>query len=119
MSMIGNFRRLPADDLGRLMAHPLQILDYLDAEEPIDEFGPFATLDVDKAWHAIHFLLTGTPWSGPAPWNFVVAGGTEVGDVDVGYGPVRGFTSAQVREISAALHSLPPGDFSSRFDAKA
>jgi hypothetical protein len=117
--MIGNFRRLPDSDLDRLLAQPEQVFEYLEAEEPPDDFGPFATLDVDKAWHAIHFLLTGTPWEGPFPWNFVVAGGVEIGDVDVGYGPARGFTSVEVREIATALGSLSPESFSSRFNSKA
>ena len=119
MSMIGNFRRLPELDLARLLADPELIGDYLGDEEPPEGFGPFADLDVDKAWHGIHFLLTGTPWAGEAPWNFIACGGTEIGDVDVGYGPARGFTSAQVREIASALVSMPPERLATRFDPKA
>lgn len=119
MSMIGNFRRLPEADLARLLADPEQIAEYLEDEEPPEGFGPCANLDVDKAWHGIHFLLTGTPWAGEAPWNFVASGGTEIGDVDVGYGPARGFTSSEVKAIAKALGSVPPEQLASRFDPKA
>jgi hypothetical protein len=119
MSMIGNFRRLPDADLARLLAAPEEIADYLADEEPPEGFGSCANLDVDKAWHGIHFLLTGTPWAGDAPWNFIAAGGAEIGDVDVGYGPARGFTSSEVKEIARALASLPPEQLASRFDPKA
>jgi hypothetical protein len=119
MSMIGNFRRLPEADLARLLADPDQIADYLGEEEPPEGFGPFADLDVDKAWHGIHFLLTGTPWAGAIPWNFVVGGGTEIGDVDVGYGPARGFKRSEVQAIAQALESLSPDQLAQRFDGKA
>jgi hypothetical protein len=117
--MIGNFRRLPEADLARLLAEPEQITEYLEDEEPPEGFGPCATLDVDKTWHGIHFLLTGTPWAGSMPWNFIACGGAEIGDVDVGYGPARGFTRSEVQAIARALESLPAEQLAQRFDGKA
>jgi len=73
-------------------------------------------LDLDKAWHGLHYLLTGSDWEGDWPLGFLVAHGTEVGDVDVGYGPARVFTSAQVQEISQALESLTADDLRARYD---
>src|SRR5579872_4450187 len=29
-------------------------------------------IDIDKAWHGIHYLLTGTAWAGSAPLSFIV-----------------------------------------------
>jgi hypothetical protein len=62
--------------------------------------------DLDKAWHGIHFLLTGTPWSGEPPMDFLVAGGQTVGAEDLGYGPGRVFSSAEVRRIHAAVGAV-------------
>src|SRR5262245_51191373 len=32
---------------------------------------------LDKAWHGIHYLLTGTAWEGVLPLDFLVRGGVE------------------------------------------
>ena len=79
--------------------------------DPADE------LDVDKAWHGLHFLFTGDAWSGDPPLDFIVSGGAEVGDEDVGYGPARAFTSGEVREIAAALDKITRAELTRRFDA--
>jgi hypothetical protein len=118
MGMTASFRRLSSEDLSRLVDDPQLLADYLGEEDPSGDFGPFVELDIDKAWHAIHFLLTGTAWEGDHPWNFIVKGGTAIGG-DLGYGPARALTSAQVREIAAALESMPVEKLSERFDAKA
>jgi hypothetical protein len=118
MGMIAVFRRLGDGDLARLREEPKLITDYLEEEDAPDGFGPFADLDVDKAWHAIHFLLTGTAWEGAPPLNFIAAGGTEIGD-DLGYGPARGLTSGEVRRLAAALEALPRDSLLQRFDPAA
>jgi len=63
-------------------------------------------MDLDKAWHVLHFLFTGSAWEGEFPQGFLVSCGKPVGDVDVGYGPARGYTPAEVAQISAYLESL-------------
>ena len=75
-------------------------------------------VDVDKAWHGIHYLLTGTADDGEPPLNFLVAGGTDVGDEDVGYGPPRAYTSAQARVIATALASVSDDELRGRFDPR-
>ncbi|MCB1634247.1 MAG: YfbM family protein [Xanthomonadales bacterium] len=72
--------------------------------------------DLDKAWHGIHFLLTGTSWSGERPFNFLVLGGAQIGSIDVGYGPARAFTPAEVQELSEVLRSIDEKELRSRFD---
>ncbi len=37
------------------------------------------------------------------PHSFIVAGGTEIGDIAVGAGPARGFRSDEVRKLAARL----------------
>jgi hypothetical protein len=120
MSLIAMFYRLPDADRARLLENPDCIEEYLeDSDEPPKGFGPFALLDVDKSWHAIHYVLTGTRSAGEAPLNFVATGGTPIGDLDVGHGPVRSFTVKEVRQIADALAALPPQKFSQRFDPAA
>ena len=75
--------------------------------------------DLDKAWHGLHYLLTGTAWAGDAPLNFLAAGGREVGDLEVGYGPARVFTAAETRAVRDALDRVTADDLRGRFDADA
>src|SRR5687767_12235877 len=72
--------------------------------------------DLDKAWHGLHYLLTRTAWEGDAPLNFLVAGGREVGDIDVGYGPARVLSAAEVRAAADALARLTDEELRSRFN---
>ena len=72
--------------------------------------------DLDKAWHGIHFLLTGSAWEGDPPLNFLVCGGRKVGDIDIGYGPARVFRAIEVHGISCALSIFSPEVLKERFD---
>jgi Domain of unknown function (DUF1877) len=115
MSMIGNFRALPEEELQALFANPSRV-EQLLYESLLGSASNGNELDVDKAWHGLHFLLTGSAWEGSFPLNFIVAGGEEVGD-DLGYGPARGLNSNDVRKIDAALEPLTPEELGQRFDA--
>jgi hypothetical protein len=77
---------------------------------------PVEEIDLDKSWHGIHYLLTKTAWEGEPPLNFLVLGGEEVGDIDVGYGTPRAFRSQEVREIHEALRPVNAETLRSRFD---
>jgi hypothetical protein len=72
--------------------------------------------DLDKAWHGIHYLLTGSDSEGEYPSNFLVAGGATVGNVDVGYGPARALTSTQTREARDFLRSVDDEELRRRFN---
>lgn len=71
--------------------------------------------NLDKAWHGIHYLLTGAAWEGEPPLNFLLAGGSEVGEEEVGYGPARTFTAAETREVAAALARVSDEELRARF----
>ena len=75
--------------------------------------------DLDKAWHGLHFLLTGTAEAGYPPLDFLVDGGDAVGDVDVGYGPARALRPTLVIEIAAQLANLSDAALSARYDGAA
>ena len=111
MSMIGNFRRISPAKLEQLIAAPDSVVDFLNTEPEFDlEF-----LDVDKAWHGIHFLLTGSQWKGDAPLGNAVLGGIEFGD-DVGYGPAKYITAKEVAEVHSALSRVSVDELMSRLD---
>ena len=112
MSMIGNFLQVSPDTLAALIADPagVEAIIYPEGDDQ------FPGLDVDKAWHGIHYLLTGDAWGGEAPLANVVLGGKEVGD-DVGYGPARYLTVDEVRVAVDALKDITPDDLRSRYVA--
>jgi hypothetical protein len=72
--------------------------------------------DLDKAWHGLHFLLTGTAWEGDEPACFLVRGGREIGDEDVGYGPARALSPDQVGRFADFLASISHDDLRRRYD---
>jgi hypothetical protein len=73
---------------------------------------------LDKAWHGLHYLLSGSVESTPALLGQAVLGGTEIGP-DSGYGPARYLEPSQVREIAAALAAVDRDELSARFDPSA
>jgi uncharacterized protein DUF1877 len=112
--MIGNLRPASDAEIQRLLANPAEITRFLYGAESDDS----DRVVLDKAWHAIHFVLTGSRLGGDEPLNFLVSEGTPVGEVDVGYGPARALTSNQVRHIAAALTSIEPDLIAGRVDVK-
>ncbi len=114
MGMVGCFAALDREAIARLKSDPDQVEAFLHPDGGDGE--PPHYLDVDKAWHGIHFLLTGTADGGAAPLCWTVLGGEEIGD-DVGYGPARILQPDQVRKIAQAL--LDEESFKARFAPEA
>lgn len=117
MSMIGTFRRISAAQLHRLQDDPSQLSRFLypdDAETASDH-----DLDVDKAWHAIHFLLTGQVWEGQPPLANAVLGGDPISDEDVGYGPARYLLPEDVQQVANALFDVSQQALLARFEPQA
>lgn len=112
MSMIGNFLQLSPDELATLIADPSTVEAFIFPEDEEHE----NSIDVDKAWHGIHYLLAGDSWGGEPPLGNVVLGGTEIGD-DVGYGPPRYLTADEVQAAAEALKPITPQMFRARYDA--
>jgi Domain of unknown function (DUF1877) len=82
--------------------------------------GVLGSLNIDKAWHGIHYLLCGKAEPDSDLGSQAVLGGDEIGDDEFGYGPARYFEPDKVAQI-AALLDQPGIDASmrSRFDANA
>jgi hypothetical protein len=103
-----------------LLADPDSIINVIHGE-PIENGGDMngegVILDLDKSWHAIHYLLSGSVWEGDGPEAFLLAGGEEVGDVDVGYVPARAIGSNEIHQVSAILESIPTEKLAARFNA--
>jgi hypothetical protein len=118
MSIICNLRSATDAQAKALLADPEQLEAFLEDEEDFGDAAgsSFVELDLDEAWHGIHFLLTGTAVEGQAPLDFLERGGREVGDTDLGYGPARAFDAAGVRAIAQALAPIEAAALRARFD---
>ena len=116
--MIGNIRLATDAEIGALLADPPRVEEFLYGEDGELEPPDDVHLELDKSWHGIHFLLTGEAWSGTPPLDFIVSGGRPVGDEDVGYGPARAFSSAEVARVAAALDPITAERLRERFDGQ-
>lgn len=72
---------------------------------------------LDKAWHAIHFLLTGEAWDCEHPGAFMICGGTDVlEDFD---GNTRTFDPVETARIADEVLKVSEEDLRSRFNPQA
>ena len=84
-------------------------------DEPPD---PRRGVDLDTAWHGIHWLLTGTAYDAESPAGQAIFGGDAVGD-DLGNGPAHLIDAGTVKKISAALKPVKAADLAARVDIGA
>lgn len=118
MSMIAHYRRLTMQQLAALQNAPESIAGFLYADDASGD-SEEQSLDIDKSWHAIHFLLNGEAWEGDQPFFDVVLGGMPLGDVEIGYGPVRFLTPSEVQSVASVLTTITANDLRTRFDLDA
>jgi len=112
MSMIGNIKSIDPLLVDELLDDPEKIHNVVHPDEPEEGTD---SLDIDKSWHAIHFILTGKTWEGDFPGGFLVSCGLPIGDEDVGYGPARAFRPDEVRQIALFLTGVDKQIFEERF----
>jgi hypothetical protein len=77
--------------------------------------GSKMAVSLEKAWHGLHFLLTGSAMEGEPPLGFLLEGGEAIGD-DLGYGPPRFFDPEQTKELNSALAAISDDDLWRRFN---
>lgn len=119
MEMLCTLRSATEAQRQALLQAPERLEDFLDDEEDFGdtEGTKFLELDIGEMWHGLQYLLTGTPWEGAAPLDFLVRGGEDVGDIPSDEGTARVFTPAQVKQLSEALQKLTSDTLRGRFDA--
>lgn len=117
MVLIG--RRLSTDEWRRVLDDPATVdtLLYGDLDDDQAEM-PDPELDLDKSWHAIHYLLTGTAWHIDEGAGSAILGGDPVGE-DGGYGPARVLDPERVRAVAASLGAVGVDTLRARFDPRA
>lgn len=116
MSLLGHVALLPDARIEALLADPSGVYALVDGSYNTPTAG---FVDLDKAWHCLHYLITGSAQGGEPPLDFLLQGGRAIGDEDLGgYGPARVFGSAEVARIAEALAPIDTARLMQRFDLK-
>jgi Domain of unknown function (DUF1877) len=110
MGMHVHVRAVRSADLPRVQAHGL------DPAAPLQNHVP--SVHLEKSWHGLHYLLTGSAGASGVPLGFLLEGGREVG-ADLGYGSPRLFEPDEVQSLNAALAPVTDDELWSRFDPEA
>lgn len=110
MGMIFNARRLSAEELAAVLADPEKV-------GTLFQGGP-DELDLDKAWHGLHYLLNGTTYEVRGDAGPAIIGGDPIGP-DLGMGPARLLMPDAVRAVAAGLDTLDEATLRDRFDPAA
>lgn len=71
-----------------------------------------STVSLEKAWHGLHFLLTGTAMEGDWPLHFLLLGGQPLEDEE----STRRLSPESVREVHRALAPISEEQLWQRFD---
>lgn len=116
MGMIAYFAALAPSTLQQLQDHPDEIEAYLYPDGGASE--PPHSMDLDKSWHGLHYLLTGTAFEGTPPLALAILGGAGIGD-EADYGPVRFLTPGEVASVAAALSGITAEELTRRYDPEA
>lgn len=72
-------------------------------------------VDVDKAWHGIHAVLTNTAEPDGSDLDALVLGGTPFGE-DLGFGPTRYLRPKEVMTVAALIEPITPAAFEARIN---
>lgn len=85
-----------------------------------------AEIDLDKAWHALQWLLTkplskseGDEWELPPPEGTLLSAGAPVEGSDHGYGDERAIYPEETSSFAEFLLQTPWSEVASRYDAAA
>jgi hypothetical protein len=108
------FTSIPPQTLGQLLEDPDEVEALL---YPDDDSEPPNSMDLDKAWHGLHYLLTGDPTGGERPLSLAILDGAEVGP-ELDYGPARYLTADEVKTVAQALAVLTPEALAQRYDPR-
>jgi hypothetical protein len=113
MGMTAIFVPVDAGTLAEFRRDPQAAEDALDPDEDTEPGDD--TFSVAKAYHGLHYLLTGTAYEGEPPLSWAIFGDAELG-ADLGVGGSSFLAPDQVRQVAAALAVITEPALRQRFD---
>ena len=101
---------------------PITAAEYEAVMQPLRDAGAFGddkrVLKLEKSWHTLHYLLTGSAEPVDTCLGKAILGGAEIGP-DLGYGPARLLAPEEVGQVAEALARLSKEDLAQRFNLSA
>lgn len=88
------------------------------ANQLLESDGDGRSVDLDKSWHGLHWLLTGDVGPTADPLGDAIMGGEPIGE-DLGMGPGRLVVAQRVAEVAAALDMVTAESLRARLDSEA
>lgn len=79
---------------------------------------PTHRVDLEKSWHGLHYLLTGSASEAPRPLGFLLEGGQPLSEDEEDMSP-RVFTPDEVVELNIALSKITEQQLWGRFNPAA
>ena len=95
-----------------LLKDPEQVEELLESDDDV------TSVDIDKAWHGIHWLLTGSGGPTTAAESDVIFGGEPFGE-DLGFGPARLLSIEGVDRVAKILENVDTDSLRERMDPAA
>ncbi len=114
MVMTWTARALTEDEHEAVLASPRRVAALVEDEPPDPQRG----VDLDTAWHGIHWLLTGTAYDAETATGQAIFGGEPIGP-DLGNGKAHLIDPRTVKRIAEALSHLKATDLAERVDPEA
>jgi hypothetical protein len=125
--MVWIARLVDDQEEARLRADPDELGDFIAGEDldwsaappqPNGSHNPDRPFDVDKQWHAIHYLLTGSPDPVAGPLGIIMGEFEDVGEAQ-GYAPAWFISPEAIKASHEALQALRDEELRERYDPAA
>ncbi|PKP93684.1 MAG: DUF1877 domain-containing protein [Alphaproteobacteria bacterium HGW-Alphaproteobacteria-16] len=115
MSMVVYLRRATADEVANLVANPGAVHETIFSESADGRL-----VDFDKAWHALHFMLTGDAGKTEHPLSVLVATDEDlIGTDENGFGGYWQFDPVRIRAFADALAAISDDELAQRYNPAA
>ena len=112
MGIVWAARLADDSEIASLRDDPATTVDFLDPEEGW-ESAPM--IDLDKEWHGLHFLLTGSPDPTDDPLSIILGEYESVGE-DEGYGPPFIIPAHALKSFAQAVAELDEASLKERYN---
>ncbi len=116
MRMMGTYCMIDREKVDSILNGELEASEAIFFGDDDDYDGEGNMLSIEKAWHAIDYVLTKGVDDSQALARVVV--GREVSDEEIGYAPATYITEDEVKEIAEAIGGVSREAFRERFDFK-
>ena len=71
--------------------------------------------DLDKSWHLVHYLLSGSSGRGESPLGLIGDDSNPLADIDLGLGKPNVISPSEVQAFAQATAAMSDADFLTRF----